>query len=199
MKYIILCCGLIISTFCFSQAEKADIITFQKDLNLEYTDSIRSPLTRAERLKFTKHEFYPIDLKYRVKATLVRTPAEKPFKMATTKGTTKDFVKYGELNFVLNGKKYKLNVYQYLILLEKEETKNYLFLPFRDLTNSVETYGGGRFIDLTLPEGNTIILDFNKAHNPYCAYTDRFACPITPMENTLNIKIKAGIKGPKDH
>lgn len=199
MKYIILYYSLMVSAFCFSQAEKTDIIAFQKDLNLEYTDSLKSPLTRAERIKFTEHEFYPIDLNYRVKATLVKTPGEKPFKMATTKGSTKDFVKYGELNFVLNGKKYKLNVYQYLVLLNKEETKNYLFLPFRDLTNSVETYGGGRFIDLSIPEGNTIICDFNKAHNPYCAYTDRFACPITPMENTLNVKIKAGVKGPANH
>ena len=71
---------------------------------------------------------------------------------------------------------------------------DHLFLPFTDNTNGVETYGGGRYIDLKIPAGNTINIDFNKAYNPYCAYSDKYSCPIPPPENHLDIEIKAGIK-----
>lgn len=199
IKALILLSFLSLSSVSFSQNEKEEIIVFQTKLNREYSDSATSPLSKTERQHFKGHTFYPIDLKYRVTATFKRTPDEKPFKMASTRGAARDYVKYGILEFSLNGKKQNLVVYQSLDLLKVEAYRNYLFLPFKDLTNSVETYGGGRFIDLTIPEGNTIILDFNKAYNPFCAYSDMFACPITPAENTLNTEIKAGAKSPEAH
>lgn len=179
-----------------AQPEKEEVLAFQNKLNNEFLDSLHSPLNKKERLTFRGHDFYPIDLSYRVKANFIRTPDEKPFKMAATRGEAKNYVKYAIIQFTINGKEQRLNVYQSLDLIKKEEYKNYLFLPFKDLTNSVETYGGGRFIDLQIPEGNTIICDFNKAYNPFCVYSDNFSCPVTPVENTLNIEIKAGVKGP---
>lgn len=191
---------LLISAFSFSQEnETQEIHTFQKELNQEYSDSLSSPLTHADRLVFKSHEFYPIDLKYRVHAKFLRTPNEKPFKMATTKGVPRDYVKYGEVHFSLNEKQFKLNVYQSLDLIKQEAYINYLFLPFRDYTNDYETYGGGRFIDLMIPKDSMIVVDFNKAYNPYCAYNNKYSCPITPVENFIETDVKAGIKGPKDH
>ena len=72
--------------------------------------------------------------------------------------------------------------------------ENSLFVPFTDLTNGKETYGGGRYMDVEIPEGDSIVLDFNKAYNPYCAYSTNYSCPIPPKENDLPISINAGLK-----
>ena len=82
---------------------------------------------------------------------------------------------------------------------DKDEYKDYLFLPFTDLTNGDTTYGGGRYIDMRIPEKNTIILDFNQSYNPYCAYGGNYSCPIPPAENNLDIAITAGVKKFKAH
>jgi uncharacterized protein (DUF1684 family) len=76
----------------------------------------------------------------------------------------------------------------------KEEYKNYLFIPFTDATSGTHTYEGGRYIDISIPEitDNKIIIDFNKAYNPYCCYTPGYSCPIPPKENALTIAINAG-------
>jgi len=79
-----------------------------------------------------------------------------------------------------------------------EEYKNYLFIPFKDLTSGTETYGGGRYMDIMIPEGDEIILNFNTAYNPYCAYANGYFCPIPPAENTLNVEIRAGAMIPWD-
>ena len=188
----VMCCAVVVS----AQPEKEDILAFQNKLNREFLDPAHSPLNKKDRHTFKGHVYYPIDLSLRVKANFTRTSDEKPFKMAATRGEAKNFVKYGEIRFSINGTEHKLNVYQNLDLIKKAEYKDLLFLPFKDLTNSVETYGGGRFIDLLIPEGDTVTVDFNKAYNPYCVYNDQFSCPVTPVENTLNTEIRAGVKGP---
>lgn len=179
--------------------EKQEIARFREDLYREFTDSARSPLPKEKIAGFAGHSFYPVDLSYRVTAKLKRTPGELPFKMATTQGKPRDYVKYGEALFSLHGKPYKLCIYQNLELAKTSEYKDYLFLPFRDLTNLSDTYGGGRYIDLRIPAGNSITIDFNQSYNPYCAYSDRYSCPITPQENILETGIKAGIKKPAGH
>ena len=79
-------------------------------------------------------------------------------------------------------------------LMRKDAYKDYLFLPFRDATNGKQTYGGGKYLDLKIPEGNEIIIDFNKSYHPYCAYNAHdYNCPIVPEENTLSLEIKAGV------
>jgi uncharacterized protein (DUF1684 family) len=196
MKQIVTLVFMWITFLASAQVEKEEILVFQGALNNEFLDSVQSPLSKKDRMTFKGHDFYPVDLNYRVTASFIRTPEEKPFKMAATRGEAKDYIKYGEIRFTINGKEQKLNVYQSLDLMKSEAYKDYLFLPFKDITNSVETYGGGRFIDLRIPEGNTITCDFNKAYNPFCMYSDRFSCPVTPIENTLNIEIKAGVKAP---
>jgi len=173
-----------------------EIVRFQEELHKEFTDSTRSPLPKADIATFPGHDFYRIDLSYRVSAKLLRTPNEKPFKMGTTSGELQDYVKYGELSFMLKGKAYKLNVYQNVAMSKLPAYKDYLFLPFTDLTNLDETYGGGRYIDLSIPKGNTITVDFNQAYNPYCIYNDKYSCPIPPKENHLETEVKAGVKKP---
>lgn len=173
---------------------KNSALLFQNELDSQYSDSVQSPLTKEDRLKFKGHDFYPVDMKFCVEAKLVKSKNEQTFQMKTTTDRKPMYVKYGEVYFKLNNKKYKLSVYQSMDLLNKPEYRNYLFLPFKDRTSGVETYGGGRFMDLQIPKGDKIIIDFNKAYNPYCAYNHKYSCPVPPPENYLNAEINAGIR-----
>jgi uncharacterized protein (DUF1684 family) len=77
--------------------------------------------------------------------------------------------------------------------------KNHIFVPFTDLTTGSESYGGGRYVDLELPFSDKVIIDFNRAYNPYCAYNHKYSCAIPPEENHLNVAIKAGVKAFANH
>ncbi|HEX4852444.1 MAG TPA: DUF1684 domain-containing protein, partial [Puia sp.] len=111
--------------------------------------------------------------------------------------------KYGRLTFKLHDTTLHLSVYQFQFLMAKEDTKNYLFIGFTDLTTASDTYGGGRYIDCVIEDihDGKLMLDFNKAYNPYCAYKSGYNCPIPPKENDLPIAILAGEKiyGKKMH
>lgn len=167
---------------------------FQQNLDKEYATQGESPLTDADLKVFKGLDFYPIDDKYIVEAQFVRTANEKVFKMKTTGTRLPEYVKYGELFFTIDGKKLKLNLYQNIELTKKEGYADYLFLPFSDLTSGKETYVGGRYIDMRIPKSGTMLIDFNKAYNPYCAYNPKYSCPLIPLENDLDIEIKAGVK-----
>lgn len=140
--------------------------------------------------------FFPPDRDYAVDATVQLLENQEPFKLTTSSGKTKDAQKYALLTFTLKGKKYRLYAYQLLKLKEKAGTANELFLPFTDITNGHTSYGGGRYIDLQTTDilNNRIRIDFNKAYNPYCAFTTGYNCPIPPRENDLPLQVKAGEK-----
>lgn len=167
---------------------------FQDNLNFEYADKAKSPLTDKDFKQFKSLDFYPINEKFIVDAKFVRTKKEKVFKMKTSTDRLPEYVKYGELTFSIDNVSYKLNVYQNIDLSKKPSYEDYLFLPFSDLTNGKESYIGGRYIDMRITKGTNWKIDFNKAYNPYCAYNYKYSCPIVPMENDLNIEILAGVK-----
>ena len=171
---------------------------FQEELNQEYRDPKKSPLAKEEIAAFKGHEFFPVAARFVVNATFVKTENPETFKMKTSTDRLPEYVKYGEAHFVLEGKPQVLEIYQSVALREKPEFKDYLFLPFTDATNGEETYGGGRYLDLKIPANQTIALDFNKAYNPYCAYSKRYSCPVPPMANRLDVAIKAGVKKPQE-
>lgn len=187
---------LLVSTVLLAQKsfDKEAVVAFQKELNAEYADSVKSPLLKKDLKTFKALDFYPINGSFFVNAKFIRTPDEKPFEMPTTTSRKPMYVKYGEAHFSIDGKKFKVNLYQSLDLKKIEEYKDALFLPFTDLTSGVDSYGGGRYIDLKIPQGDTISIDFNTAYNPYCAYNHKYSCPIPPQENDLAIEIKAGVK-----
>lgn len=167
---------------------------YQQKLNGEYADPNESPLTPEDLKTFTTLEFYPVDMAFCVTAKFVRTPDEKPFLMPTTGIRKPSYVKFGEVHFLLEGKECKLDVFQNIDLAKTEEYKGYLFLPFTDLTSGDESYGGGRYIDLKQPAGDTIMIDLNTAYNPYCAYNKKYSCPIPPRQNDLDVAVRAGVK-----
>ncbi len=189
---------LILSLFLNAQTEKENIASikkFQKELNSEYLNPKETPL-RGDNLKnFKQHPFFPINLKYRVTAKFVKTENPIPFELPTSSGKFKQYQEYGKATFELDGKSLTLTLYQSLDLMKMKKYKDYLFLPFRDETNEKETYGGGKYMDLKIPSGKEIVLDFNQSYQPFCAYNAfDYNCPIVPEENKLPIRIEAGVK-----
>ena len=172
---------------------------WQRKMNADFKDATKSPLKDKDRKDFKELDFFQFDSTYVITAALIRTPDEKPFKMKTTTERRPDYVKYGVISFRLNGKAHELNIYQNLGLLEKPGFEDYLFLPFLDNTNGEETYAGGRYVEARMPEGSEILIDFNTAYNPYCAYNEKYSCPIVPRENTLYVNVEAGVKAFDKH
>lgn len=179
----------------FGQNGTADfamkIAKHREEYKQDFLKNERSPLDSADLLNL---RFFEANERYRVASTFKRTPGEKPFDLPTSSGTSKPFVKYGVLAFELDGQQLQLAVYQNLALRNVPAYAQYLFLPFRDATNGEETYGGGRYLDLTIAEVEAVkpILDFNLCYNPWCHYSDGYNCPIPPSENTLEIEIPVG-------
>lgn len=200
MKHLIFLIGLVATLSC-AQGKQPIIgeTDFQKEMNAKFKDASTSPLKDKDRKTFNGLDFFKFDSTYVVEATLKRTPDEQPFKMKTTTDRTPEYVKYGEVSFELKGELYQLNIYQNLELLDVEGYEDYLFLPFLDDTNGDETYGGGRYVESRIPDGDTITIDFNTAYNPYCAYNEKYSCPIVPRDNYLAVKVEAGVKAFNKH
>ncbi len=180
---------------CREQRGSAILETdFQKELNAEFKDATTSPLTENDLKNFKGLDFFPFDSVYVVQAVLTRTPDSDWFDMPTTRERIDKYRVFGILKFEIEEIQFSLEVYQSERLMETEEYANHLFLPFLDKTNGIETYGGGRYMDLEIPPSDIITLDFNKAYNPYCAYNSKYSCPLVPLQNYLDRPIKAGVK-----
>jgi hypothetical protein len=170
---------------------------YQQKENAIFKDASKSPLKKKDIKNFKGLNFFPVDSSFIVTAKLVKILDAPTFKMATTTDRNPLYKEYGILTFALQGKKCSLTVYQSQEDLENENSKDNLFLPFTDATSGNESYGGGRYMDLLItdetPDG-TILLNFNNTYNPYCAYNEKFSCPLTPRKNHLDLAIKAGIQ-----
>jgi hypothetical protein len=114
--------------------------------------------------------------------------------MKTTTERLPLYLVYGKAYFIIEGKEFALTIYRNVGLMSKPGYEDYLFVPFRDATSGLKSYGGGRYIDARIIEGDQIIIDFNKAYNPYCVYSKKYSCPIPPSENYLELMVKAGEK-----
>ncbi len=195
--YLSLMMMLFLANSCQSEKNAEaikSIEAFQYKLNKEYANPEESPLTEEDLAHFTQLDFYPIDLKFLVKARFEKNENPEPFAMATTTDRKPMYQKYGILYFQIDGQDCMLAVYQSIDLMSSDVYQDYLFVPYTDLTSGNTSYGGGRYIDLTLPLGDEVTLDFNQSYNPYCAYNHKYSCVIPPKENNLDVEIKAGVK-----
>ncbi len=170
------------------------VLNFQKVLNEQFKEPGKSPLTEADLKNFKELDFFQYNPQLCIEARFVRTPNEKPFKMETTTERLPEYVKYGEAHFEIDDKTFRLNLYQNVEMSVNKLYKDNLFLPFSDLTSGEESYIGGRYIDLKIPESDTVTINFNLAYNPYCAYNYKYSCPKVPLENDLPVMIRAGVK-----
>ena len=192
---------VLVLTSCKENTFEKDVLKHQYKQNLQFQDKDKSPLTKEAFEHFTALEFYTIDEKFSVEATLTRTPDALVFEMPTTTTRKPLYKQYGILTFTIEGEKQELELYQSQDFNRDPMYKDFLFLPFTDKTSGQGSYGGGRYIDMltTDEKDGKIIIDFNKAYNPYCAYNGRFSCPITPKQNHVTVAIKAGVKAYDDH
>lgn len=180
--------------FTYSQGGNSyqdSILQFRQHYKNEFLTDERSPLKEADTSYL---RFYEPDARYRVHAKITLTPNAKTFDMPTASGKTKKYKQYGIATFSINDTLVKLQVLQSQKLIMEAQYKDYLFIPFQDFTNYTETYGGGRYIDLSITDikDGWIEIDFNKCYNPWCAFGTGYSCPIPPAYNKLPIAIKAG-------
>jgi uncharacterized protein (DUF1684 family) len=199
MKKIALLLSFLLPLIGVAQVDTAAVIketeAFQQDLNKEYKNKSTSPLLPGDRKKFKQHDFFPVNAHYAASAHLTLTP-EAPFKpMAATGPIVNEYRSFAIAQFELNGTKCELTLYQSKNLMNNPEYQDYLFLPFTDETTGNESYGGGRYLEVRIPkEGDTVVLNFNKAYNPYCAYNHKYSCPLVPATNSLPVSVEAGVK-----
>jgi uncharacterized protein (DUF1684 family) len=172
-----------------------------KDITEKYRDNHYHTFASQEEGPITisdiKHlDFYEPDKAYLCDCKVLLTPDAKPFQLKTYSNIEKPYQKYAQLECVLKGEKLQLSAYVGLLHRNNPVYKDRLFVPFMDLTNGEETYGGGRYLDMSKNDikGKMVVVDFNKAYNPWCAYSEGYNCPIPPLENHLEIAIEAGEK-----
>lgn len=156
----------------------------ETDRFMRFSDE--SPFLDSEAT-YTGLNYYPADLKYKIKARFTPVEKQEVYTLQTNDDKEKQYLTYGTASFELEG------IVNELFILENVE-ENELFLAFGDETSAIETYGAGRYLDVTHTGGNSIMLDFNKAYNPFCAYNPNYTCPLPPKQNLLEVAIKAGEK-----
>lgn len=188
--------GLIIIFYGFRGSQ--DDTAYIKEIEKERQDKDRFMRTSAESPfaknpeEYTGLTYYPPDIRYRVIANLRPIEKKKPIVLTTNDGKEQRYVEYAYAEFKLDGVPNKLLI---LEIADMGPFRGNLFLAFGDETSASETYGAGRYLDVTkTPGSSTIKLDFNLAYNPYCAYNNNFTCPLPPRENILAIPIRAGEK-----
>lgn len=189
----------LITSVGFAQEQNGEEAYFEfwNTVDTEYKDPEYSPLLEEDRAKFDSIARFHFDADYRVMAYWKETKRQKPIKFQTSSDRLKTYQKVAELIFVLKGDTLQLAAYQNLELMRNPEYTDYIFVPFTDESNGFDTYGGGRYLDFSRPESDSLVVDFNHAYNPYCAYSDGYSCPIPPRENDLKVSILVGAKASK--
>ncbi|MGZ3944657.1 MAG: DUF1684 domain-containing protein [Mucilaginibacter sp.] len=184
---------LLISFKSFAQDYPAQVAAFRKNYMNDFLTDKNSPLKKDD-LQYLR--FYDADSTYRVNAKYQLSQTPHTFIMPVFSGTGREYAPYAVLTFTLKGKPLQLTVYRSLDLAKLPAYKDYLLLLFTDETNGKVTYGGGRYIDMREGEfkNGLVTLDFNKAYNPYCAFSAGYSCPKPPDENNLAIAVQAGEK-----
>ena len=138
-------------------------------------------------------EYYPVDPSWRLNLPFVKYPSPELLALITSTGEKRSVRRLGQIEFDRDGTRVRLQVYR---AVDAEGAEESLWIPFIDAGSGSETYPAGRYVDAELLPGGSVLVDFNTAYNPYCAYGwDSYSCPITPRENRAVIPIRAGEKG----
>ena len=182
----------------FSQLSEAETLTARKEHNASLKDTSTTILDSIEYAGFDHLDYFDFDTHYQIRGRFQKKKGRK-FKMPTSTERLPVYRRYGYVHFQIDTAAYRLTVYQNVDLSKKEGFEDYLFIPFRDQTSGISTYGGGRYLDALIPRNEEFWIDFNQAYNPYCAYSHHYSCPIPPRENTLNVPVLAGEKIPVAH
>ena len=169
----------------------AQLQKFRSEKNRAFRQSEESPLSTTQKTQFDSLKYYPGELAFVPHADISRTENPDTTLIQMSDNKAEKYLNWGVVKFNINNSPQQLRVY-----LKANGRDSTLFIPFTDLTNGHETYGGGRYLDAPIPRLNQpeIELDFNRSYNPYCAYNNAYSCPVPPAENRLQVAIPAGEK-----
>ena len=151
-----------------------------------------SPLPLEDREKFTGLAYFPVNPDYRFALSMHEYKDREVVEIQDTAGAMRQYLRWGEFRFRIGNEECSLQAYK------SNPGEDRLFVPFKDATSGKETYGAGRYLDLNsasdrTPDGKWV-LDFNRAYNPWCAFSANYTCPYVPPENWLKVPIRAGEK-----
>jgi uncharacterized protein (DUF1684 family) len=172
--------------------QEQQVLEWRKERDAFFKNHQRSPLLPEDKKNFKALKYYPFNPQYVFSSNIERFifQIDNPKYYATfltNKGLNKRYIRYGKFHFQSKGKEYSIEIYKSIL-------SDTLFIPFKDKTNGKETYEGGRFIDAEILPGYKMVLDFNMAYHPSCAYNEKFICVLPPRENMLDLEIRAGEK-----
>jgi uncharacterized protein (DUF1684 family) len=158
---------------------------FRKAKDAFFAADPQSPLTPDQKREFKGLKYFPENPALRLELQVEEYPEKNTIQMQTSTGDVQSHIRFGVIRFSVDGHEVELTVYS--------DPHGY-FLPFADALAGRETYGAGRYLEPEPAGQGKLLVDFNYAYNPYCAYNDLFSCPLTPWENRLKVPIRAGEK-----
>jgi hypothetical protein len=163
----------------------SELEDFRREKDAFYRDDPHSPLTARQRRTFAGLSYYPEDPRLRLSLRPQEFEEPELVEMQTSTGDTARYLRWARIEFEVDGAQAALTVY-------RDPASGEMFLPFQDANAGGETYGAGRYLEPEeMPDG-TLLVDFNFAYNPYCAYNEAWSCPIPLPENRLRLAIRAG-------
>jgi uncharacterized protein len=162
----------------------------------KHREQYKADLAKDIKADTSKVSFYPFKKEFIITASVEKLDDQPVFPMITSSGMKKEARKFVKVTFRFKEKSYTLYGYQLTRLKESTEYADHFFIPFKDETTGNATYAAGRYLDFKAGDvtNGKLVMDFNKAYNPYCAFTDGYNCPIPPKENTLKMAVAAGEK-----
>jgi uncharacterized protein (DUF1684 family) len=158
---------------------------FRKDKDDFFKNDEQSPLSAEQKRNFKGLNYYPENPSLRLELKLEKAAKPTPIILQTSTGEIRELMHAGQIHFSVAGQDATLQVY---------DDEHGYFLPFVDATAPEETYGAGRYLEPYDLGDGLLNVDFNVAYNPYCAYNERWSCPLPPKENRLKVRIEAGEK-----
>jgi hypothetical protein len=161
----------------------SELAEFRAARNRFFAEDPGSPLTTEQKRDFAGLLYFPENPALRLEAALQQVEGAPTIEMQTSTGESQSYSRIGRLRFHVEGTDAELTVY---------EGPAGLFLPFVDSLAGTETYPAGRYLEPEQLPGGRLLVDFNLAYNPYCAYNEHWSCPLTPFENRLTVPIRAG-------
>ncbi len=145
----------------------------------------QSPLTRNQQTDFDGLSYFPPDPSLRFELDIQEFDDQSSISIQTSTGDSQQFTRFGKVYFQVEDENASLTVFR---------SEHGFFIPFADRLADSETYGAGRYLDPEILPNGKLLVDFNLAYNPYCAYNERWSCPLTPFENRIRVAIRAGEK-----
>jgi uncharacterized protein len=163
---------------------------FRKQKDVFYAKDPQSPLTHEQKHNFKGLHYFPENPDLKLEVTVEEFPQKETVTMQTSTGDIQTYQRFGRFRFTVDGQEADLTIYS---------SDHDFFLPFADALAGKETYGAGRYLEPQSLGKGRYLIDFNYAYNPYCAYNERWSCPIPPAENRIKVPVRAGEKIFEDH